>query len=249
MSVNREKKSETTVFLLRHGDSRQDGVKRYIGQADLSLNEEGRAQAEDWRSEMAQIPLQRIFCSDLSRSHETACIVARGRGEAVRPLSRLREINLGVWDGQSMDEVRRRYPAEYEKRGADMVYYRPPGGECFADVAARVIPLFEEIVRNASGNLLIVGHAGVNKVILCHILGMPLENLFRIRQDYCCLNVIDNGREGMRLRLMNMGHLALQRGVCAEPAPNPSDSSAENGYEGLDARKDARHGSWASWFP
>jgi len=100
---------------------------------------------------------------------------------------------------------------EYEKRGADMVYYRPPAGECFADVAARVIPLFEEIVRYSSGNLLIVGHAGVNKVILCHILGMPLENLFRLRQDYSCLNVIDCGREKMRLREMNLDSLSVRR--------------------------------------
>jgi len=248
MSENRDNPGKATVFLLRHGDSRQDDVKRYIGQADVSLNAEGRAQAAAWRRELAHIPLKAIFCSDLDRSQETACIIAQGRHQTVRPLARLKEINLGGWDGQSMADVRRLYPFEYEKRGADLVYYRPPGGECFADVAARVIPLFEEIVRSASGNLLIVGHSGVNKVILCHILGMPLENLFRIRQDYCCLNVIESDREGMRLSLMNMGSLAQRRGICAEPTRNPSDSSADCGYEEVAVRSDARQSSWASWF-
>jgi alpha-ribazole phosphatase len=205
MSNNRDFPCKTTIYLLRHGDSRQDDVKRYIGQADLPLNGSGRAQAAGWQQELAAVPMQRIFSSDLSRSFETACIVAEGRTEPVQPLARLREINLGGWDGRSMDEVRLFNPFEYEKRGADMVYYRPPGGECFADVAARVIPLFEELVRGVQGNVLIVGHAGVNKVILCHILGMPLANLFRMRQDYGCLNVIDCGRDGMRLRGMNMG--------------------------------------------
>jgi len=207
----------TTVYLMRHGDIRQDNVKRYIGQADIALNALGRAQALSWRQELAAIPLRRIYCSDLSRAHETACIIAEGRKAPVQPLSKLREINLGAWDGQAMDDVRSLYAGEYEKRGADMVYYRPPAGECFADVAARVIPLFEEIVRNSSGNLLIVGHAGINKVILCHVLGMPLENLFRLRQDYGCLNVIDCGKDKMRLREMNLDSLAIKR-VIAEAA-------------------------------
>lgn len=215
MSDNRDNPG-TTVYLLRHGDSRQDNVKRYVGQTDIPLTGEGRAQAAGWRNKLAAVPLHRIFSSDLSRSYETAAIIAEGRSEPVQPLSRLREIDLGGWDGLTFEEVRRLYPFEYEKRGADMVYYRPPEGECFADVAARVIPLFEEIVRSTPGNLLIVGHSGVNKVILCHILGMPLENLFRIQQDYACLNVIDNGREGMRLRLMNMGNLTLQGGFVTE---------------------------------
>lgn len=207
----------TTVFLMRHGDIRQDNVKRYLGQADMALTTLGRAQAVNWRQELADIPFRRIYCSDLSRSHETACIIAEGRSAPVQPLPKLREINMGAWDGLAIDEVRSAYAGEYEKRGSDMVYYRPPAGECFADVAARVIPLFEEIVRNRSGNLLIVGHAGVNRVILCHVLGMPLENLLRLRQDYACLNVIDCGGERMRLREINLDCLAVRRVISEQP--------------------------------
>jgi alpha-ribazole phosphatase len=220
MNSHEHSLERATVYLLRHGDCRQDDIRRYVGQGDLPLNAEGRSQAARWRDRLADIHLERVFCSDLSRSCETASIIARGRGVQVRPLAKLREIGLGSWDGLPISEVRRLYPLEYEKRGADMAYYRPPGGECFADLAARVIPLFEELVRSTSGNLLIVGHSGVNKVLLCHILGMPLENLFRIRQDYGCLNVIDIGREGMRVRQLNMGSDDLQSGITAAPALN-----------------------------
>ena len=229
MSDNRNSPYPTTVYLLRHGDIRQDTIKRYIGQADIALNTLGRNQAFSWRRELAPIPLRRIYCSDLSRAHETACIIAEGRNAPVQALPKLREINLGAWDGQAIDDVRRIYEGEYEKRGADMVYYRPPAGECFADVAARVIPLFEEIVRNSAGNLLIVAHAGVNKVILCHILGMPLENLFRLRQDYGCLNVIDCGRDKMRLREMNLDSLAVQRVIAEAAAGKQEHFPAMNG--------------------
>jgi probable phosphoglycerate mutase len=207
MSSNRGNNHSGVIYLLRHGDSRQDDIKRYIGQADLPLNAEGRAQASCWQQKLAHISLERIFCSDLSRSLETARIIAEGRSEPVQPLHKLREINLGAWDGLSFDEVQRLYPSEYERRGTDMVTYRTPGGECFVDLAARVVPIFVEIVRGSAGNLLIVGHAGVNMVIICHILGIPLENLFRIRQDYGCMNIIDFDSHGMRLRKMNLASL------------------------------------------
>ena len=230
MNNNRDNSHSSVVYLLRHGDIRQDDIKRYIGQADLSLNEAGRAQALGWQHELAHIPLQRIFCSDLSRSYETACIIAEGRDIAVQSLNKLREINLGAWDGQPIEDVRRLYPGEYEKRGGDLVYYRPPAGECFADIAARVIPLFEEIVRNVPGNVLIVGHAGVNKVILCHLLGMPLENLLRMRQDYGCLNIIEYGPDSVSVRGLNImtaqaGYGAKTGRTVIRPAPPREDFS------------------------
>ncbi len=189
---------------MRHGDCRQDDVKRYIGQSDLPLNAAGRTQALHWRRALADAPFRRIFCSDLNRSRETARIVADGRIESLQQLHGLREIHLGEWDGLPIDEASRRYPGEYEKRIADIAAYRTPGGESFAELAARVIPLLEDILRKNHGPLLIVGHAGVNRVILCHILGMPMANLFRLHQDYGCLNVINCSREGLTVRRMNI---------------------------------------------
>jgi probable phosphoglycerate mutase len=101
-------------------------------------------------------------------------------------------------------DVRCLFPREYEQRGADLVGYRPPGGESFADLAARVWPAFEEVVRHKSGNLLIVGHAGVNRTILCHLLGMPLANLFRLEQGYGCLNILDATNDVRAVRRMNI---------------------------------------------
>ena len=194
-----------TIFLLRHGDSSRDRVRRYIGQSDEPLNDHGRVQAIAWQHAFRDLCLSRVFCSDLIRSRETAQIIAEGGSVTVQPLAGLREIGLGAWDGLAVDEVRCRYPGEYRKRGEEPVAYRTPGGESFADLADRVIPLFEEIVRSMSGNVVIVGHAGVNRVILCHVLGLPLERLFRLGQDYGCLNVIEPGLQGFCLRGMNLG--------------------------------------------
>ncbi|MFH1027815.1 MAG: alpha-ribazole phosphatase [Pseudomonadota bacterium] len=184
-------KSGCTVYLLRHGDSRPDAVRRFIGKTDHPLNETGREQAEYWCRALSHIHFNRICCSNLKRSVETARIIGRQLCVPITILPDLREIDLGRWDGMPVNEVRRQFPKEYEQRGRDLAGYRPAGGESFNDLSARVAPAFEEVVQQNRGDLLIVGHAGVNRTILCHLLGMPLANLFRLEQGYGCLNILE----------------------------------------------------------
>jgi probable phosphoglycerate mutase len=193
-----------TVYLLRHGDSRPDAVRRFIGRSDAPLNETGRAQAEFWRRGLTRIPFSRICCSDLKRSVETARIIGRRIKVPLSSLPELAEIDLGSWDGMPVSEVRRLFTGEYDRRGADLAGFRPPGGESFSDLSARVVPVFEELVQHSAGNLLIVGHAGVNRVILCHLLGMPLANLFHLDQGYGCLNIIEFSRNTHMVARLNI---------------------------------------------
>ncbi|MBI5896369.1 MAG: histidine phosphatase family protein, partial [Desulfobacterales bacterium] len=90
-----------------------------------------------------------------------------------------------------------------ERRGRDLEGYRPPGGESFGDLRSRVVPAFERIIAQATANILIVGHAGVNRVILCHLLGMPLAHLFRLGQDYAGLNIIEPHAAECRVLAIN----------------------------------------------
>jgi probable phosphoglycerate mutase len=192
------------LYLVRHGDSRRDKVKRYIGQRDPSLNPRGRAQARFLQLQLAGIDFTRVYCSDLRRCRETARIVAGRRGLRIRPVSDLREIALGTWDGLAMHEVRRRFPDAYECRGRDIFNYRPPSGESFADLKARVIPVFLDIMYRETGPVLLVGHAGVNRVILHYLLNRPADAFFDIRQVYGCLNIIERQGKRMIVREINI---------------------------------------------
>ena len=190
MSRSEQSQADCTIYLLRHGDSRPDTVRRFIGRSDGPLNETGRSQAKFWRRELSRIPFDRICCSDLQRSVETARIIGRRIKAPLTVLPGLAEIDLGRWDGLPISEIRRQFPRAYEQRGADLAGYRPPGGESFADLSARVLPVFEGLLRPSAENILIAGHAGVNRVILCRLLGLPLANLFQLEQGYGCLNVL-----------------------------------------------------------
>jgi alpha-ribazole phosphatase len=204
MTTRRGEPAENRVlYLVRHGKIRQeDDQRRYIGQIDVPLAEEGRRQAEHLRRRMAHAEIGAAYCSDLTRSRETAEIAAGGRFEIVaRP--DLREISMGKWEGRTLGEVARQFPEAYKARGEDIAGFRVPGGESFVECSRRAVSAFEDIMARTTGNVLVIGHAGVNRLILCHLLGMPVENLFRIGQDYSCLNIIQASNSGYQVRLVN----------------------------------------------
>ena len=191
------------LYLVRHGDSRQDQVKRYIGQTDLTLNPVGRTQIKSLQRTLAEIDFARIYSSDLRRCQETARIIAGPLGKSIRMVPSLREIDLGEWEGQPMASIRERFPEEYQRRGRELVEFSPPGGESFRDLQSRVVPGFLEIISRASGNVLLVAHAGVNRTILCHVLGLPLDELFQVPQDFGCFNIIERRGEQLSVKTIN----------------------------------------------
>jgi probable phosphoglycerate mutase len=192
------------IYLIRHGVIEGAGERRFIGQSDLPLSEAGRHIAGQWKEILACIDFEAVVCSNLQRAEETARIIAGEKHTAVRPISQLREIHLGQWEGLPMSHVRRHFPEEWKRRGEDISNYKPPGGECFADLHNRVVPAVEAVVAQLKGHGLIVAHAGVNRLVLCHVLGMPMSNLFRLRQDYGALNIIDYGRNPSQVLGVNI---------------------------------------------
>lgn len=195
--------SNRMIYLLRHGETESRGEKRLLGQADMPLSERGLRQARWWSEELARVPFERCWCSALARARRTAEILAESLQCALEVLPDLREIDLGEWDGCSRSEIGFRFPGEWEKRGREMASYRPPGGESFEDLAARVVPAFERIRKGLSGNALIVAHAGVNRVILCHVLGMPAGHLFRLEQGPGSLSILRLGEQEDSLTALN----------------------------------------------
>ncbi len=192
------------IYLLRHGEIDQSYRGWFVGQTDLPLTDTGEFQARFWENELCGEQFGAIYCSDLVRSQNTAKIIAALRGISIEVTPELREINLGEWDGLPVSDIKSHFPDEWRMRGENLESYRPPGGESFSDLASRVVPVFGSIVKNAEGNLLIVAHAGVNRVILCHALGMPLANLFNICQDYGCMNILELSGSSLRLKAMNI---------------------------------------------
>ena len=182
-----------TALLIRHGALEGDAEGRFVGAADLSMSPAGEAQIRELAARLRpRVSADAIYCSDLKRSRRTAELLASGPAVPLCVRPALREIDMGDWQGLSRREVAEGRPADYGARGRDMANFRPPRGESFADLAARVLSCWRDIVNGDESQVVAIsGHAGVNRVILCHLLGAPLANLFRIAQRPGCVSVVE----------------------------------------------------------
>ena len=193
-----------TVFLVRNGKVEQpDNQRRYVGQIDWPLSEAGREQSRILQKLLKKTDIETAYSSDLARSRQTAKIITENKDMNITALKDFREIAMGEWEGRSFAEIAHRFPGEFRARALDIAYYCTPGGESFSECGQRVLKMFRAILAKTTGNVLIVGHAGTNRVLLCHVLGLPLGNLLRIEQSYGCLNIIQCTRAGYQLKLMN----------------------------------------------
>lgn len=201
--------SSTNLYLVRHGDVLRAAGKSYIGQIEAPLSGEGIQQARALHEWLQPVQFSRVLSSDLARALHTAEIIA-GPSVPIEKLAALREIDLGAWEGLTFQQIEQRYPEAYAARGRDLENWSPPGGESFAACCARAMNALDEILDSSHGNVLIVAHAGINRLILCGILGIPVAKLHSIGQDYGCVNVIQYSGARARLQLLNYTPPATQ---------------------------------------
>jgi len=118
---------------------------------------------------------------------------------------RLREIDFGVVEGLTYDEVERAYPAllqAWMERPTEVTF---PEGEPVAAMAARVRDALADLLRvRPNQTTLVVSHGGVNRIVLADALGLPLASMFRLSQDYACFNVVEYWTGHTAVRAMNV---------------------------------------------
>ncbi|GAU77649.1 alpha-ribazole phosphatase [Fusibacter sp. 3D3] len=197
--------SKKTLYLIRHcRPTLVDGQRRFIGQTDLPLSEDGVIQAKALGQFFKDKDIEAIYCSDLMRSYDTAKEIGLQNELHVQVITAFKEINLGQWEGETFAEIARCYPEAFQARGQDIGYFRPPEGESFIDLSKRVLPIFEKIIRQDNKSVVIVGHAGVNRMILCNLLNIQMKNMFKISQNYGGINIIQGKISDLRLKTLNM---------------------------------------------
>jgi broad specificity phosphatase PhoE len=157
----------TTFYFVRHGQSEGNAARIFTGQTDSPLTERGRQQAVAVADELANVKFDRIVSSDLSRTRDTAEVIAKRHGMAVEVLPELREIDVGERTGKDFDETAA-LPGWNEDG-----FVAWPGGESLDEVLGRTLGAVERLTRESPGKtILIVGHGGVNRILLSHFLGI-----------------------------------------------------------------------------
>jgi alpha-ribazole phosphatase/probable phosphoglycerate mutase len=193
----------TTVWLVRH--ALPDGVEgRCYGRYDARLSAEGIGQARELAQRMAHEPLSQIYSSTLRRALETAQILAEPHRLPVQRLDEFIEIHFGDFEGLTYEEIQTRYPDIFRlwmERPAETKF---PNGESFSDLRKRVLGALESLLeRHRKESFVVVSHAGVIRLIIAEVLGLPDQRIFRLAQRPAAINRISYFDHGAVLELMN----------------------------------------------
>lgn len=170
----------TRLILVRHGLTlSNEGYRLQGGGSDSGLSPRGKKQAEEVAFWLTSERVEAIYSSDLTRAMETAIIIATPHGLTVVPEPRLRELNLGLWDGRLEKDVQERYAFELSRWQTNMMNEAPPEGESFGQLAERVEEVWREIAaRHPRKAVVLIGHYFSLQAILCTALGLrPLDHM------------------------------------------------------------------------
>ena len=170
----------TRLILIRHGQTDWNAESRWQGQADVPLNSLGLEQAQHLAAELADASIQVIYASDMQRALQTVQPLADLTGLPVRIEHRLREINVGEWQGLLVDEIAARYGDLFHRRQADPSAVTPPGGETVQQVQQRAYPVLDEILeRHPHETVAIVAHGFVIALLRLRLEDRPVEDVWQ----------------------------------------------------------------------
>lgn len=173
------------LILIRHGETDANGLygtpeQLLIGALDnelTQLNEKGRQQARHCQRLLEKIPVDRIFCSDLGRTKETAAILFEGR--TIQYDARLRERSLGCLEGRKLSDVMTDATLSQVLVDPDndsfeqCMIKKAPDGENFLEVQARCRDFLSQFDSTQTETVAIVSHFHFLRVMIAELEGRP----------------------------------------------------------------------------
>jgi alpha-ribazole phosphatase len=197
-------KQTTRIYLIRHGQTESNHNKIYQGRIDTELNEAGKIQAAATARHLAAQPLAAVYSSPLKRALATAEAVAEAHALPVRVAADLQEMDFGLWEGLSFEQIQSAFP-QLAAQWLDTFYEVDlPEGESFTKLGQRVGVPFRSIVSDHQGQeVALIAHGGVNCVIICDCLGLPYSQLRTLWQDNGALSLLETDGCVWRLVLNN----------------------------------------------
>jgi glucosyl-3-phosphoglycerate phosphatase len=166
------------LIVWRHGRTQWNATGRFQGQADIGLDDLGRDQAERAAVALSRLDPARIISSDLSRAYATATALGQRCGVEVEPEPRLREINVGSWEGLTADEVVKVDPDLAHRFFLGEDVRRSATGETAHEAAERVRAALAALVEtSAAGSCVVaVSHGVAGRCGAAAFVGFPYEH-------------------------------------------------------------------------
>jgi len=181
---------ETTLYIVRHGETEWNRKGLLQGQLNSELTPEGIERTEDFRKEITDLNPDIVYSSDQKRAVITAEILTRDLDRTMKFHSGLREMNFGAFQGLSWDSVKVEMPDIFARYREDNPDFVVPGGESHNQFHRRVTEALQQIIdENPGKKILIVSHGGSINKMICYAREMaPSGNRF-FRSKNLALNI------------------------------------------------------------
>jgi probable phosphoglycerate mutase len=192
-----------TIFLVRHATN--PNVGRFVTGwlAAISLNEEGRKQAENLVERLESVPFDAIYSSPLERALETAAPLANQRRLSIIKIPELGEVRYGDWQGHPFAELA---SVELWRRFNDFrSSTAAPGGELMLETQARMVRGLTAIAAaHPGGSVAVFSHGDAIKSALMHILGIPLDFHLRLEIPPASVSIVEMSPDFARVTGINV---------------------------------------------
>lgn len=184
------------LWLVRHGVTLANSERRFNGHLDEELTAQGELQACLIGTQLRERRVVALYASDLQRARRTGELISQQLGQPlpVQTAAAWRELFFGDWEGLTYDQIVERYP-QHLHFFTDPTRFAPVNGEAFSALLGRVQSAFQQLMQEArslpEGDIVLVSHGGVLRVLLCLLLGMSFERQWQLRLDNGSLSAID----------------------------------------------------------
>lgn len=172
---------KTTLYIVRHGETNNNNLHRFIGSTDHPLNERGQAQAATLNAPMSRLHIDRIYSSPYLRTMMTAEQIRAGREIEIIPERGLCEIHCGQWEGLNRAEIEERWPGMIDLWQFKPDLLRMPDGETFEQVRTRAVDALCRIVQENRGkSVAIASHMLTIQLIMTRLLNIPIRDVWEM---------------------------------------------------------------------
>jgi broad specificity phosphatase PhoE len=181
-----------TWYILRHAEKEAgDFYNPKLRHHDEPISRKGQEQAENLVAYFADKDISTIYVSAYIRTGQTIAPVARHFNLSPVVDERLNELDNGLFERATEEELREKFPAELQALRERKAGFRFPEGETGEEGLQRIVGFMEEKrVRHGDDSIIIVGHDGLIRLLMCHVTDMPVTGRWNFIVDYCGLTEI-----------------------------------------------------------
>lgn len=197
------------LYFMRHGETVWNTERRYQGMTDIELSDEGLRQAECAAKRFKNIKIDKIYASPLKRAMKTAEKIAAEKGLEIISEDDFREIHFGEWEGKTVPELTEKYGESYTNFIREPHKYGFPGEGSVENVINRIKPGIDRLIAEDEGNVLIVSHGGIIRLMIMYIMGLDSSWFTKMWINNTGVSIVEikNDRR-LLLTLNDSAHLA-----------------------------------------